>query len=64
MRVHSRDPMFVMAPYVPWQNLAYEGSVWMGNPRDNTVLGWFLFSGLKIIRNKSYLTLVVYIGEE
>jgi len=41
-----------------------EGSVWMGNPRDNTVLGWFLFSGLKIIRNKSYLMLVVYIGEE
>jgi len=56
--------MFVMAPYVPWQNLAYEGSVWMGNPRDNTVLGWFLFSGLKIIRNKSFQMLVVYIGEE
>ena len=41
-----------------------EGSVWMGNPRDNTVLGWFLFSGLKIVRYKSILKLVMYIGEE
>ena len=64
MIVRRRSPVFIMDSYVPWQILTYEGSVWMGNPRDNTVLGWFLFSGLKIIRNKCFQMLVVYIGEE
>ena len=64
MRVRSGNLVFIIDSKVPGQILSYEGSVWMGNPRDNTVLGWFLFSGLKIIRNKSFLMLVVYIGEE